>query len=104
MKRNKFFSGIVFCLCLTLAGCGEQEPEAVSPVMDVAQSAVVQEQMTEAFYGTIEVYDIYDAWVAPKVRQLKFATQGTFGEYKVSMGDTVTKGQVLATLNPTPYK
>lgn len=104
MKRNKFFSGIVFCLCLTLAGCGEQEPEAVSPVMDVAQSAVVQEQMTEAFYGTIEVYDIYDAWVAPKVRQLKFATQGTFGEYKVSIGDTVTKGQVLATLNPTPYK
>ena len=55
MKRNKFFSGIVLCLGLTLAGCGEQEPETVSPVMDVARSAAVQEQMTEAFYGTIEV-------------------------------------------------
>ncbi|MCM1190145.1 MAG: hypothetical protein NC541_12715 [bacterium] len=92
------------CLCLTLTGCGGQTPEpAPQPVLNGDWDTSNREQTTEVSYGAIEVCNLYEAWVAPRVRQLGFATQGSFGEYQVSIGDTVAKGQVLATLNPAPY-
>lgn len=92
------------CLGLTLTGCGGQAPEPEpQPVLDGVWDRRNQEQTAEVSYGAIEVCKLYDAWVAPRVLQSGFSTQGSFGEYQVSIGDTVAKGQVLATLNPTPY-
>ncbi|MCM1025771.1 MAG: hypothetical protein NC432_05020 [Roseburia sp.] len=103
-SRTRIWLCAALCLCLTLTGCGGQTPEpAPQPVLDGAWNEINQEQTAEVSYGAIEVCNIYNAWVAPRVRQLGFVTQGKFGEYQVSIGDTVTKGQVLATLNPAPY-
>lgn len=68
---------------------------------EVFEPALEAEQTTQVTTQDIEKYDLIEGIIAPKVYQLKFEETGTIKEYKVDIGDEVTKGQVLATLDDT---
>lgn len=77
----------------SLAGCAEQPQEST---VEIKETLLRQEQKAEALRGDVRVSAFYDAWVGPKVEQLTFAEEGTFGEFKVQLGDEVKKGDILA--------
>ncbi len=102
MKVNKrIIAGLLLSMMVTLSAC--EEPENAIEVLEIEQSAMEEEQIATVKRGKLEIYSSIEGYVSPKVHQMKFAIQGKFGEYCVKIGDTVTKGQVLATLNATPY-
>lgn len=95
-------------LALTLTGCNAQTGE--EPVAVVAQVAVnnsnpmVEAQVTKVTYGNVVKKDLYDGVVTPYVEELYFKGDGTFLDYRVAVGETVEKGQVLARTDTTAMK
>ena len=93
MKTGKWL-GILLVSTLMLGGCARaQEQETI---MELKDSALTAPQTTQVVRGDIEVVTYYDAYVGPKVEQLTFAEEGTFGEFFVQLGDTVQAGDILA--------
>lgn len=92
--RVKRLLGIFLLAAMTLGGCGEKPAEG--NVVELQESALTAPQKTEVVRGDMEVVMYYDAQVGPKVEQLTFAEPGSFGEFHVQLGDTVKKGQLLA--------
>lgn len=101
MSKGKRAAAALLLLSLISCACGEKEREI--QVREVTQSALEEEQTVAAVRGDLEICEVREGYVSPKVHQMKFETQGKFGEYKVKTGDSVREGQTLATLNPTPY-
>lgn len=93
MKTGKWL-GILLISALMLGGCAEADVEET--IVELKDSALTAPQKTEVVRGDIEVVTYYDAQVGPKVEQLKFAEEGTFGEFFVQLGDTVEEGDILA--------
>ncbi len=95
-------------LSLALSGCDTQTQE--EPVAVVAQVAVnnsnpmVETQVTKVAYGDVVKKDLYDGVVTPYVEELYFKGDGTFQDYRVAVGETVEKGQVLARTDTTAMK
>lgn len=73
-------------------GCtGAKIPELLEPVGVSLDTAVAEKK---------DIYDltVYSGEIVPYVEELSFTTDGHLGEMKVTLGDTVKKGQVLASL------
>ena len=86
---KKWIAGILVCLLLLgLAGCKE-EVKDIPELLDVAQVK------RDAIFSI----KAYDGQIVPYVEQLQFQIDGKLKELNVVLGDSVTKGQVLATLN-----
>lgn len=93
MKQN--ISLIVsLLLLLSMVGCSAPEeaaPELMEPVGVQLDSEVVK-------LGEIYQLSVYEGQILPYVEQLSFQTGGTLEEINVTLGEKVTKGQLLATL------
>lgn len=100
MKR-KYVAIIILC-SLFLGACGQKEE--TGSILELEESALDAEQKTVVKRGDIESYIVLDGYVAPEVSQLKFETTGKFDDYKVQIGDEVTKGQTLAVMNDAQIK
>ena len=79
-----------------LAGCKEQvtekAPELVDAVgVDMDTAEVVRMDLS----GVVS----YSAQIVPKIDEISFLSSGSIDELKVSVGDHVKKGQLLATLS-----
>lgn len=85
------------------SGCSQKQ-EAAPTILEVEQSALDADQTVEVRKGTLEKCEYLSGYVAPKIHQLSFEGEGQFKEYEVSLGDEVTKGQLLATLNDKECK
>lgn len=101
--RRKRFQGAGFCIALTcvfcLTGCGRDD-RTVQTGADTVKTVYIDpataEQTSSVVVGDILKRDIYDGIITPYVEMLSFPENGVFSEYCVSMGDEVTKGQILA--------
>lgn len=97
MKIKRLLA-LVLASTLILGGCGEsEETVAKKDVVELTESALNAPQVTEVVRGDMQVVTYYDAQIGPRIEQLKFERDGVFGEYHVRVGDTVQKGDVLAT-------
>lgn len=93
--------GICMAAVLVLCGCGQSEtvevPELIDAVgVDMDTAEVVKMDLS----GTIS----FSAQVVPKIEELSFMSSGSIDTLKVSIGDKVKKGQLLATLAGTSGK
>lgn len=86
---------------VTLTGCGKQEtagiPELIGAVgIDMDKTEVIRMDLS----GIIS----YAAQIVPDIEDLSFPASGNIGDMKVSVGDRVKKGQLLATLSGNPER
>lgn len=89
---------LVLASAFVLGGCGEgEETVAKKDVVELQESAFSAPQVVEVVSGDMQSVTYYDAQIGPKIQQLKFERDGVFGAYHVRIGDTVRKGDVLAT-------
>jgi len=100
MGRNIFFAGALVVSCaLTFCGCGFTQKEDKLSILATEEAARTYE-LTQAQRGKIQKTKVLVAnYQQVKSENLSFAVDGRrlSGVY-VSMGDTVTKGQLLAEL------
>lgn len=87
--------GVCMAVILLLSGCGKTEtvdvPELINPVgVDMDTATVVKMDLS----GVTS----FSAQIVPTVEQISFLSSGSIDELKVSIGDHVKKGQLLATL------
>lgn len=92
-------SVLVLLLLIGLTGCKEKEQNTYKEVSELlepvgVQMDVAQAQMTEIFKVTT-----FNGQMVPYVEELQFLVDGNLGEMKVTLGDWVTEGQVLACLS-----
>ena len=98
---SKLRNFILFlCLLITmLTGChpvNEQEIETKTLV----ESATDMPQLAEVTVGDIKNSEYLDGEINPYMQVLQFPKKGSFLEFRVSLGDTVSKGQVIAVTQP----
>ena len=94
MKRKILFL-LSLLVLLTSSACqkeGRAIPELLEPVG-------VRMDLVPVETDTIYSVRTYEGAIGPHVEQLQFQTNGILKEVTVSLGDQVTKGQVLATLS-----
>lgn len=97
----KKIMGVCMAVLLLLCGCGDaqtaQAPELIHAVgvkMDTAPVVKMDLSGVTAF----------SAQIVPSVEELAFMTSGSIESLRVSIGDKVKKGQLLATLSGTSGK
>lgn len=95
MKTGKRL-GILLLSTVMLSGCAGDSAKG-DRIIELQESALNAPQKTVVTRGDIQVVTYYDAQVGPKVEQLSFAEAGSFGEFRVQLGDTVQEGEILAT-------
>ena len=81
----------------TMAACREEPPPPPKPIRAI-KTITVSEQATgrlRDFSGVAEAADS---------SSISFEVSGNVQEVRVDVGDRITKGQVLATLDPEPYE
>lgn len=77
-------------------GCGKQETEPVPELIDaVGVDMDTAEVMRMDLSGVVS----YSAQVVPRIEEISFLSSGSIDKLKVSVGDYVKKGQLLATLS-----
>lgn len=84
---------IVAGMCLVLAGCTEEKvPKLLEPVGETTDSAIVSRG---------EMYNIssYDSAVTSEYKEIKLSSDAIIKYANVQMGDTVTAGQTIMTLD-----
>jgi multidrug efflux pump subunit AcrA (membrane-fusion protein) len=92
---KKYIVGMVLLWTLgSLSGCQkiEEVPVLLEPVGVEMDTAVVE-------YGDINTISIYSGEVVPYVEEAAFSVDGKIQEFKVSVGDMVEAGQLLAKLD-----
>ncbi len=87
---------LMTAMSLSLAACGKSEEVIIT---ELSESDLDKPEKVAVKRGTVTVSDYKTAWVEPYIEQLYFEGEGNFAEFKVSLGDTVSKGDVLATIN-----
>lgn len=95
MKMSKWL-GILLISALLCGGCGNQE-NIEDVIVEVTESAINEPQKATVIRGDLQVVEYYDAQIGPRVEQLTFGEDGTFGELCVQLGDAVKVGDILAT-------
>ena len=83
-------------LLCPLTGCGDsgaaaEAPELIEPVGVDVDTATVKKM-------DLSGVESYQGQIIPEIKDLYFVNSGNIGEMKVSPGDKVKKGQLLATL------
>uniref|UniRef100_UPI0040567EA9 efflux RND transporter periplasmic adaptor subunit n=1 Tax=Acetatifactor sp. TaxID=1872090 RepID=UPI0040567EA9 len=94
MKTGKCLA-ILLLSAVVLGGCAEDTAQGT--IVELKESALNAPQKTEVVRGDISVTLVYDAQIGPKVEQLTFEEEGSFGEFFVQLGDEIKKGEILAT-------
>ena len=94
--KTKNVLGILLLCTVVLGGCAEATVQKDS-VIELKESALDAAQSAKVEKGDIQLVTYYDAQVGPRVEQLTFTKEDTFGEFFVQLGDTVREGEVLAT-------
>ena len=93
---KKYLCHILILMMLAgLTGCAEEEkniPELLEPVGVQVDTAIVKK-------GDMSDVEVYVAEVMPYVEGLYFTESGYVGEVHVAVGDMVSKGQVLVSLD-----
>lgn len=93
----KKITATILCMMMLagLTGCGKEQqaeaPELLEPVGVKLDTAVAK-------MGDIYDIAVYSGEVVPYVEEVCFTMDGKLGQWKVSIGDTVKEGQVLAVL------
>lgn len=87
---------------LLCSACGSKQENKQTLLIEA--EALETEQTVTVERGDIENYARLQGYVVPKVHQMNFGEAGIFGEYKVELGEEVTKGQVLAVMDEEQIK
>lgn len=87
----------VIC-AVPLAGCGKQ---AVMEVPELIDAVGVDMDTEEVRRMDLSGMVSYRAQIVPEIEEIAFLSSGSIDELKVSIGDYVKKGQLLATLSGT---
>ena len=96
-NNNRLLALIVLPLCWLLAACEEEAPEVVEEIRSI-KTITVSERGSgrlRKFPGILEAVD---------TSSLSFEVGGNTREVNVNVGDQVEEGQVLATLDKTPFQ
>ena len=96
-NNNRLLALIVLPLCWLLAACEEEAPEVVEEIRSI-KTITVSERGSgrlRKFPGILEAVD---------TSSLSFEVAGNTREVNVNVGDQVEEGQVLATLDKTPFQ
>lgn len=97
-KKKMIIIAVTFAL-LFVTGFGAAQEEA-TPEKNLVESTTDMPQLVTAKIGKIQKAEYYDGEINPAMEVLQFPRKGTFQEYKVMLGDSVKKGQVLAVTKP----
>lgn len=94
MKRNVCFSVAAVLSALLLAGCGNKKTQPVEKVINVETTTVSEASATQgsSYAGTIE---------GTNAVALSFSAAGTIQRLDISEGHSVSRGQVLGTVDAT---
>ena len=98
------FSGLVSgCAATSQDSFSSQEQvnlEEVSQEKILVESATDMPQLAQVTVGSIENSEYYDGEINPYMQVLQFPEKGVFEEFRVSLGDRVSAGQVIAVTQP----
>lgn len=95
MKQIRKCQGILF-LCLLLVGCNHKDSVSTMQVPELLEPVNVSMDTQVVTRGEIYELTFYEAEVIPYMEELSFGVGGTVTNVHVQIGDSVTKGQVLA--------
>ena len=94
---KKYTIMLLFLLLLfVLTGC---ESEQTKEIPALSEPAEVQLDLAKVTFDDIYTITVYSGEVIPYVEELTFPTDGVLGEIYVDLGETVTSGQILASLD-----
>lgn len=108
MKDNMYFRNrikqifimfVMFSLVL-ISGCAASEQETIIPQKELVEATTDLPQLVTVSVGSISKSEYYDGEINPSMQVLQFPRKGTFLEYRVLLGDTVEKGQLIAVTQP----
>lgn len=94
-------AALVLCMC----GCGEpQAGQEAAAVKTVTVNPLQQQQTVTASLKDVKKREIYEGIISPYVEELSFPEDGIFLEYRVKLGDTVSRGDTLAVTDISAYQ
>lgn len=103
--RKKKILLLAAALALGICGCGEpQEEQGAETVGTVTVNPLQQQQTAVASIKDVKKREIYDGIISPYVEELSFPDDGIFLEYRVRMGDAVSRGDTLAVTDTSAYQ
>lgn len=104
--KKKRIGMLAMAAALVLSGCGTggSESGTAPQVRSVTINPLQQVQTVQIGLGDVKKREIYTGIISPYVEELCFPEDGIFLEYRVSPGDTVRKGDVLAVTDVTAYQ
>ena len=87
---------------VTLTGCAKQA--AVQEVPELIEAVGVDMDTAEVIRMDLKGVVSYPGQIVPRIEEIAFLSSGTIEDLKVTVGDHVKKGQLLATLSGTSGK
>lgn len=103
--RKKVMGALAVAAALTICGCGGETPDVrEEEVKSVAINPLQQVQTVQVGLGDVKRRDIYEGIISPYMEELCFPENGIFLEYRVSLGDTVRRGDTLAVTDVSAYR
>ncbi len=101
--RNRIKQILIMTVSLALVmapGCAASKQETAAPQKELVEATTDLPQLVTVAVGDISTSEYYDGEINPSMQVLQFPRRGTFLEYRVLLGDTVEKGQVVAVTQP----
>jgi len=97
--KKKIASVLMLLILIGLTGCNDETQSVNNTAVELLEPVGVQ--MDIAQVGRSEIYRVttYNGEIVPHVEELQFVTDGKLDEFKVTLGEWVTEGQVLASLS-----
>jgi macrolide-specific efflux system membrane fusion protein len=83
-------------MLVSLTGCGKEQ---VAPQKTLVEPVSLSVDSAKVTYRDMEQKEIITGQIVPETVELCFEVNGSFGEFYVQIGDKVSKGDVLATLD-----
>ena len=101
--RNRMKQLLIMAMCFALipvSGCTASKQETAEPQKELVEATTDLPQLVTVTTGDINKSEYYDGEINPSMQVLQFPRKGTFLEYRVLLGDTVEKDQVVAVTQP----